>query len=618
MSQRLRVFLFLVFMVGAASLAASAAQPPEYDRQANFTDHSENYPDEPHSGNDLDNEFNAVKTTIDAVLTNMALIQRDDGDLANGSVGADQLTPDLLALLGQAEIWETATDYEIGDIVYIDNGIYEAATAHTSGTFAADLADGDWDIVLDYGASVLTATSASSVAIGTGTKSFQIASGKYFAAGQFVMVTRTSDPSTSWMFGQVTSYSGSTLTISVAITGGSGTFSDWTISISGARGATGADGTINIPSQTAYSSPDAQDDALLIYSSANSANRKITPENLMKIVTDLTQDTNPSGTDDFLMTYDASASGPKKIVVNEIFETINSLTTESSIDAANDYVAFYEAGSGQGRKVAIGTLVGNTPFIVGVSYEWNGPFAPSGTVFEYGQAISRTTYADLMDAITAEVTGDTTNGNNTITNVSVDLTGLGLEGAAIEGTGIPSGRTITSVTTTTIVMSGTASATGSTVAMRIFPHGNGNGSTTFNVPDSRGRAVVGRDNMGASSADRLTGITNSVNGDVLGASGGIESQTLVEGQLPSHAHAAGSLAASTGGAHTHGIGSTGSGSSGKPSLSGDAASSSGYTTTSSGDHTHTISGTSGTAGSGQGHNNVPPSVVKNRVIGTGV
>jgi len=35
-------------------------------------------------------------------------------------------------------------------------------------------------------------------------------------------------------------------------------------------------------------------------------------------------------------------------------------------------------------------------------------------------------------------------------------------------------------------------------------YGAGNGSTTFNVPDLRGRALFGKDNMGGSAANRLT------------------------------------------------------------------------------------------------------------------
>ena len=48
--------------------------------------------------------------------------------------------------------------------------------------------------------------------------------------------------------------------------------------------------------------------------------------------------------------------------------------------------------------------------------------------------------------------------------------------------------------------------------------GVGDGSTTFNVPDLRGRTVVALDNLGGSSANRLTGAW----ADSLGGTGGHE------------------------------------------------------------------------------------------------
>lgn len=65
-------------------------------------------------------------------------------------------------------------------------------------------------------------------------------------------------------------------------------------------------------------------------------------------------------------------------------------------------------------------------------------------------------------------------------------------------------------------------------------YGVGDGSTTFNLPDSRGRVHAGKDNMGGTSASRL--VTN-VAGATLGASGGAESHTLSATQMPSHTHA---------------------------------------------------------------------------------
>lgn len=67
-------------------------------------------------------------------------------------------------------------------------------------------------------------------------------------------------------------------------------------------------------------------------------------------------------------------------------------------------------------------------------------------------------------------------------------------------------------------------------------YGSGDGSTTFNVPDLRGRTVAGQDDMGGSSANRLTNQSGGLNGDTLGATGGSETHTLSTAQMPSHSH----------------------------------------------------------------------------------
>lgn len=64
-------------------------------------------------------------------------------------------------------------------------------------------------------------------------------------------------------------------------------------------------------------------------------------------------------------------------------------------------------------------------------------------------------------------------------------------------------------------------------------YGVGNGSTTFGLPDLRGRVIAGQDDMGGTSANRLTGaVTGGLNGDVLGATGGEQSHTLVAFEVP--------------------------------------------------------------------------------------
>lgn len=147
-------------------------------------------------------------------------------------------------------------------------------------------------------------------------------------------------------------------------------------------------------------------------------------------------------------------------------------------------------------------------------------------------------------------------------------------------------------------------------------YGNGDGSTTFSLPDYRGRAPVAKSAAGTFST--------------IGAVGGAETHTLVTAELPVHTHAptdpghahavtdAGHAHAVTDPGHTHTtpVGAAGAGS----ALSGD-----GTGTTASGSSTTgltvnnattglTVNSTTtgitiGNAGSGTAHNNLQPYVV---------
>jgi microcystin-dependent protein len=62
--------------------------------------------------------------------------------------------------------------------------------------------------------------------------------------------------------------------------------------------------------------------------------------------------------------------------------------------------------------------------------------------------------------------------------------------------------------------------------------GTGDGSTTFNLPDKRGRVSVALDTMGGSAAGRVTTAGSGVNGTVAGSVGGTETITLATPNLP--------------------------------------------------------------------------------------
>lgn len=177
---------------------------------------------------------------------------------------------------------------------------------------------------------------------------------------------------------------------------------------------------------------------------------------------------------------------------------------------------------------------GSAPLFVptGSVIPFAGTSAPTGWLLSFGQAVSRTTYADLF---------------------------------AVIGT----------------------------------TYGTGDGSTTFNLPDLRGRVAAGQDDMGGTSANRLTGLTGGVDGDVLGGTGGLETHTLTTAQIPAHNHLAG--IAQSGNSSAMAFGSASVSPSTPDSFSQD-------------NDNGTITPITSNTGGGQAHNNVQPTIILNYII----
>jgi hypothetical protein len=146
------------------------AQPQAFNREVDFTERDGD--DTNHAG--INAELDAAALSINQIRDNLALIQRDDGGLANGIVGAEQLAP-------------SAFDAVKGEL---NDSVQDAQTAASQATLAAVTATGARDAA---NASAISAaqssTNAANSAAGAATAAQTIFNGLYLGA-------QTADPAT--------------------------------------------------------------------------------------------------------------------------------------------------------------------------------------------------------------------------------------------------------------------------------------------------------------------------------------------------------------------------------------------------------------------------------------
>lgn len=204
-----------------------------------------------------------------------------------------------------ATITPNGVSYVVPDDLTKDNGAghSEFVTAGTGESLPRLFA-----IMSDYLASSaknMRTTSASSVAIGTGAKTFVLATDIPFYAGERGVAIDTANAA-NYMYFTVTSYTSSTKTLVTSVasgdTGGSGTIASWYIASSGQKGDTGATGaTYDISASTAETTYSNITNIPCSIGSGSSNNRRMTPANfLLGVAADTTFGTNLAANSTFL------------------------------------------------------------------------------------------------------------------------------------------------------------------------------------------------------------------------------------------------------------------------------------------------------------------------------
>lgn len=182
----------------------------------------------------------------------------------------------------------------------------------------------------------------------------------------------------------------------------------------------------------------------------------------------------------------------------------------------------------------------------------------------------------------------------------------------------------------------TASRTGQAALFAVLGttfNTGGESGTQFRLPDLRGKVPVG------------AGTGSGLTARALASSGGEETHLLSTTELPAHTHAFGTLATAASGAHTHPVSDTGHthgngtaypfASLNDPSTTfyappatpgqvgaiairnvGIASSVTGISLVNSATHTHTLSGSTASVGTGATHNNMQPFLTVNYIVKT--
>lgn len=200
-----------------------------------------------------------------------------------------------------------------------------------------------------------------------------------------------------------------------------------------------------------------------------------------------------------------------RIAFNQLFNTITATETVTLTSSSATFIvasgAKYRIGMGlEGTGIpAFTTIIGISTNTITMS----SPASISGSsIVRFFAAAPE--YIQLVNLVST----------NTFTASSASNLAAGM---AITGNGIPAATIVTNVSGTTITISNAATITAASI-VTFYGVGNGDGSTTFNVYDTRDLVIAG-------AAGSIFG---SLNGN--GAQGGFATHLMTIAEMPSHNH----------------------------------------------------------------------------------